>query len=143
MMSSTREGARVAQAPVMARPKLATARDAANVIEPLFAGAARERLCVLLLDKDRRLLALREYEQGSEGEVALPLRDIVAEALLHRASAILIAHNHPSGDPAPSEADRAATRRLGELLAPLGIALSDHLIFAGGRWRSMRGLGLL
>ena len=71
------------------------------------------------------------------------MRAIFAAALGHDAAGMVIAHNHPSGDPRPSRADRDATRRLAETAPALGISLHDHLIFAGGGCRSFRELGLL
>ena len=77
------------------------------------------------------------------GHVALPIRAIVADALRLDSAGLILAHCHPSGDPEPSAADIAATRRLSEMGAQLGLSLHDHLIFAGGECRSFRALGLL
>ena len=71
------------------------------------------------------------------------MREIFAAALKCDAFGLVIAHNHPSGDPRPSRADIEATRRLAETAAALGICLHDHLIFAGGECCSFRELGLL
>ena len=71
------------------------------------------------------------------------MRAIFAAGLRHGAEGLVIAHNHPSGDPEPSRADIEATRRLADVAAALGIRLHDHLIFAGGECRSFRELGLL
>ena len=69
------------------------------------------------------------------------MREIFRAALNHGAAGLVIAHNHPSGDPRPSPADVAATRRLAETAAALDIVVHDHLIFAGGECRSFRELG--
>ena len=68
---------------------------------------------------------------------------IFEAALNHDAAGLIVAHNHPSGDPAPSRADIAATHRFAATAADLGITLHDHLIFAGAETRSFRELGLL
>jgi len=71
------------------------------------------------------------------------MRRIAADALRLGAHVIVVAHNHPSGDPTPSAEDCRATARLAEVAETLGIALCDHLVFAQGNWRSFRALGLL
>ncbi len=119
-----------------------TARDAADLIAPRLEHCRHERLVVLHLDAERRFVRSTEVE-GCSVEVALPIRLIVSAALECDARGLVLGHNHPSGDPAPSEADRQATRRLAEAAAPLGITFHDHLIFAGGDCRSFRALGLL
>ena len=121
---------------------IATARDAADLLAPLFAAAAEERVAILYLDKDGRELAL-DAQPGAADFVGLPIRAIVARALALDARGLVIAHNHPSGDARPSAADRAATRRLAVLCEGLEIVLHDHLIFAGGECESLRRLGLL
>jgi DNA repair protein RadC len=122
---------------------IVTAQDAAELLAPLFAGEAGERLAVLHLDAAQRLIALDERAGAGPDAVDLPMRDIFLAALDHGAVGLVIAHNHPSGDPLPSRADVEATRRLAETSATLGIRLHDHLIFADGACRSFRELGLL
>jgi DNA repair protein RadC len=122
---------------------IGTARDAADLLEPVFASASRERLAVLHLDGERRMLALDEAPVDKVDSVGLPVRAIIAKALDLGASGVVIAHNHPSGDPRPSQSDIAATRRLADTAAGVGIRLHDHLIFAGRSCRSFRQLGLL
>ena len=123
--------------------RIATARDAANLLAPLFADALGEKLIVLHLDADRRLLGVDEHRADSEETVLLPVRDILAAALRCDSAAMVIAHNHPSGDPEPSAADVEATRRLAGAASSLDIVLEDHLVFAGGECNSFRALGLL
>jgi len=121
-----------------------TARAAADLLAPLFADAGREKLAVLHLDKDRALIAIEEHDiGGGADEIVLPIREIFSAALRHGAVGLVIAHNHPSGDPRPSRADKAATRRLAETAGVLAFVLHDHLIFAGGECLSFRQLGLL
>jgi DNA repair protein RadC len=120
-----------------------TAADAAALFEPLFAGAEQERLCIAYLDRESRLIGHETFEQGAAQQVDLPVRAIATSALRLGAEALVIAHNHPSGNAEPSVADREATRRLADTLRALGIRLQDHLVYAAGEWRSFRGLGLL
>jgi DNA repair protein RadC len=119
-----------------------TARDAADLLQPLFAEAAGEKLAVLHLDGERRPIATEELDLEQAGGL-LPIRAIVAAALERGTKGLVIAHNHPSGDPRPSRADVDATRRLADTAANLGMRLYDHLIFAGGERLSFRELGLL
>ncbi|HKR25262.1 MAG TPA: JAB domain-containing protein [Allosphingosinicella sp.] len=121
---------------------IVTARDAAALLAPLFADVPGERLAVLHLDRARRPVAVDAYE-AAEAEILLPMRAIFAVALGHDAAGMVIAHNHPSGDPRPSRADREATRRIAETAASLGVILHDHLIFAGTGWQSLRESGML
>lgn len=133
-----------AMSSVLAEPRLLlTARDAATLFEPHFMGCAHEKLLVAHLAEDRRLLRLVPEEGGGPSHIDLPFRAIVADAARLRSAGLVLAHCHPSGDPTPSEADIAATRKLREFAVQLGIALHDHLIFAGGTCRSFRALGLL
>jgi DNA repair protein RadC len=122
---------------------VATAAQAAALLKDRFEGLGAERLAVLHLDARRRLIALDESPGAGDDCIALPLRAIIAAALRRDTSGLVLAHNHPSGDPSPSDADVAATRRLAETAASVGIRLHDHLIFAAGACRSFRALGLL
>lgn len=119
-----------------------SAREAAAELAPHFAAAEVERVALLLLDRERQQLGLVTHG-GHCSEVELELKAMLTEALKLGAAGLIIAHNHPSGDPAPSAEDKAVTRRLSEACGALGLALHDHLIFAGGSCRSMRALGLL
>ena len=121
---------------------IANAREMADLLLPMFAGAKEERVLVAHLRGDR-LIKLAAGEKGGFEEVELPMRAIIADALRLDADAMIVAHNHPSGDPTPSEGDRTATRLLAMTADALGIRLVDHLIWGGGRWSSFRALGLL
>ena len=70
-------------------------------------------------------------------------REVVTRALAHGASAIVLVHNHPSGDPTPSRADVTVTRQIVDAMATVGIAVHDHIIIAGERHLSLRGEGLM
>jgi DNA repair protein RadC len=122
---------------------IGTTRQAVELLAPLFASARGETVAVAHIGRDNRLLALTVESPGGEDEVELPIREILIKALRIGSSGIVVAHNHPSGDPSPSPADEAATRALAAAAAEVEIRLQDHLIFAGRDWRSFRSLGLL
>ncbi|MEO1103827.1 MAG: JAB domain-containing protein, partial [Pseudomonadota bacterium] len=70
-------------------------------------------------------------------------REVLTRALAHNASAIVLVHNHPSGDPTPSRADVTVTGQIVDALAPIGISVHDHIIIAGARFLSLRGEGFI
>lgn len=101
-----------------------------------------ERLRVLYLNARNRLLG-DEAIDGSVDAIPVYPREILRRALELGATALILAHNHPSGDPDPSGDDIAATRRLVAAADPLGITVHDHVIVADGGWISFRARGLL
>lgn len=123
---------------------IGTASDAAKLLVPLFSGSGQEKLVAAHLDAEQRLIEAIESVFGGHDEVELPIRSIIEDAMRLGSAGIIVAHNHPSGDPQPSEADLAATRELAATAESLGIQLHDHLIVgADGECRSLRALGLL
>lgn len=122
---------------------ISNCEKAVALFTPTFSDCGREQLRVAHLDSDRCLIALRLHGGGGRTTFDFPLRAITQEALLFRTHGLLIAHNHPSGDPSPSRDDIQATRALVQAIAPHDIYLCDHLIVAGDAWCSLRALGLL
>jgi len=112
----------------------------------LFAPLAREPVEVaafVYLDAGQRVLGMRHARAHSAGRLDLPIRDIAADAIAFDARGLVMAHNHPSGDPTPSAADREATRLLARALDALGVRLLDHLVVARGGITSFRRSGFL
>jgi DNA repair protein RadC len=109
-----------------------------------FAESAPVRECLWVAHVDDRLQCIHvsRYE-GDAGGAELPVRSIVADAALLGSTGILLAHNHPSGDPRPSTTDCTATRRLSAAVESIGSKILDHLMFGGGRFASFREMGLL
>jgi DNA repair protein RadC len=97
-------------------------------VEPLAAGLTVEKCWVLCLNRRNRLLGLHEISSGTATSSLLHPREVFRQALRHAASAVIVAHNHPSGDPAPSHADRAVTRQLAEAGRVVGVELLDHVV---------------
>ena len=121
-------------------PKASQSHDA--LFAPYFSSAEEERLVIAYFEKDGGLIDLHLTE-GQRASISFPLRRIVQSALAADAAAVMLAHNHPSGDTRPSLADREMTRKLAAALRPLDIRLIDHLIFAGEDVTGFRALGLL
>jgi len=103
---------------------------------------ANESLWVAHLDNEARCLHLSRHEGDTCG-VDFPLRKIILDAARHGSAAILLAHNHPSGDARPSESDFRATRRLATAAEALDCTIVDHLVFGGTECTSLRRLGYL
>ncbi|HAZ66329.1 MAG TPA: hypothetical protein DCY41_06190 [Opitutae bacterium] len=97
-------------------------------LEPLASGLSVEKCWALCLNRRNRLLALHEVSSGTATSSLLHPREVFRQALRHSAAAVIVAHNHPSGDPAPSHADRAVTRQLVEAGRMIGVELLDHVI---------------
>lgn len=116
---------------------------ARGLFAPVFDHAPDERLYIAYLDAARKLVGLRIRYAVCDGQVEFPMRDIVADAVTLDATDLILAHNHPSGDPTPSTTDIATTRCLAQVTRPIGITLRDHLVFGGGRFVSFRQRGLL
>lgn len=96
-----------------------------------------ERLRILFLDPARGLIADEEFQRGSLAQLAIYPRTIFRRALEHNAASIILVHNHPSGDPAPSEEDLSATRRLEEVGRALDVEILEHIIVTGTRTNNL------
>jgi DNA repair protein RadC len=103
---------------------------------------SRERLWVAHVDEATRCLHVARYE-GDLNSVDIPVREIIVDAARLGSAGVVLAHNHPSGDARPSEADHLATRKLARAGEAIDLTILDHLIFAGGECSSMRRMGLL
>jgi DNA repair protein RadC len=108
-----------------------------------YAGARVEAFRVLFLDRKNRLIRDEEMGRGTVDHVPVYPREVVKRALELDASAIILAHNHPSGDPTPSSADIDMTRQIAKCCGAMGITLHDHAIIGAGNVASLRSLGHL
>ena len=105
--------------------------------------AAAEEFRLLFLDKKSALIADEKQHQGTVDHTPVYPREVVKRALEIGASAIIMVHNHSSGDPTPSRADIDMTRAVAKAVAAVGIALHDHVIIGRGRHSSFKSLGLI
>jgi DNA repair protein RadC len=107
-----------------------------------MAGASREQFRVLFLDRKNQLIADEVMNEGTVDHAPVYPREVMRRALELSASAVILAHNHPSGDPTPSTADVEMTRQVVEAGRPLRIAVHDHIVVGRDGVASLKGLGL-
>lgn len=119
---------------------LAGAKAARQYFEPIFLERKQELTIVALCDRRCRLCQLLSFP-GQVASTQISLREVFHSALDH--NAMIVAHNHPSGDPRPSDADLRLTRRLSQICEAIDVAFLDHLIFAGGEMFSFRQAALI
>ena len=124
------------------RPKITTPDDVINLVGVEMAALGQEQLRIVLLDTKHQVLAIRTVYQGSVNGAPVRPAELFREAIRHNAVAMVIVHNHPSGDPTPSGADVAVTAELVKAGELLGIDVLDHLVIGQGRHASLRRLGL-
>jgi DNA repair protein RadC len=124
-------------------PVIASSEAVTDYLSFDMAHLPNERLRVLFLNAQNRLLADETVSYGSVREAPLYPREILRRAMELGATALILAHNHPSGDPQPSPGDAAATRRLASLASALDIELHDHLIVGRSGSTSLRALGVI
>ena len=102
--------------------------DAYTLLAPSMRDLPQESFRVILLDHRKKVIRVDEVFRGTGNECFAHPPAVLRAALIHSASAIVVAHNHPSGDPSPSRSDHEATRRLKEACQSIGIELTDHII---------------
>ena len=136
-------GRRAASERLASRPFIASPADAAELMAPLMEGLRQEQFRVLLLDSKHRVLKDVLIAQGGLNAAVVHPREVLRPAILASAAAMLLVHNHPSGDPAPSEEDLELTNRFNEASRLIGIELLDHIILGGGGFTSLKERGLL
>ncbi len=108
-----------------------------------LAGFEHEVFAVLFMDTRHRLIEYKEMFHGTIDGASVYPREVVKEALRLNAAAVVVSHNHPSGSPEPSAADRALTQRLMEALGLVDVRVLDHIIVAGNETASFAERGLI
>ena len=125
------------------RPLLSSWQSLLDYCQASMARAPTEEFRVLFLDRKNRLIADEVQQRGTVDQAAVYPREVMKRALELGASALILAHNHPSGDPTPSKADIEVTRQVVAAATPLGIVIHDHLVIGLGKHASFRALGLI
>ena len=131
-------GRRIASARPMERIHIGSPQDGADYLMSRMRYATREEFVVVFLNTKNRVLGQEVISEGSLNSSVVHAREVFAPAILQHAAAIIVAHNHPSGDPTPSREDREVTRMLVESGKVLGIPLLDHLVIGDGRYYSFQ-----
>jgi DNA repair protein RadC len=114
------------------RPQLRSSKDVAEVLQRFLKETDREHFLVILLDRKNRLIGINTVSIGSLTASIVHPREVFKAAILANAAALICGHNHPSGDPQPSQEDRVLTARLVAAGQLLGIEVLDHLVLGDG-----------
>lgn len=129
-------GVQISAAPVIQSP-----RDAYVQVYPLLAGHVQERLVCVALNRRQRVLAVETVTVGTDAFTIVDPRQVLRWLLHHGASGLILAHNHPSGDAQPSQADVDVTRRIEAACRAVGLRLHDHLVVTDTTFTSLADLG--
>ncbi len=128
---------------IRGRQVLTSWSDVIDYCRAAMAFEPREQFRILFLDKKNALIADEVQQQGTIDHTPVYPREVVKRALELSATALILVHNHPSGDPTPSRADIEMTRMVVESAKPLGIAVHDHIIVGKNGHASLKGLQLI
>ncbi len=124
------------------RPTINSPADAAALVMYDMGALEQEHLRVMLLDRRNRVLEVTELYRGSVSSAQVRVGEVFREAIRKNASALIVMHNHPSGDPTPSPDDVALTRAIFQAGKMLDVDVLDHLVIGQGRWVSLKERGL-
>ena len=134
---------RMLREPVMDRPVLSSWDRLMDYLSLSLKFKPTEQFRLLFLDRRNALIADEVQQRGTVDQAPVYPREVARRALELHASALIMVHNHPSGDPQPSQADIDMTRQVARALAAVEVTLHDHLIIARGGQSSLRSLGLI
>lgn len=136
-------GRRVASSGPETRPVVRTPDEAAGLVMETMRHLDREHFRVLLLNTKNQVLGVETVSVGTLDSSSVHPRELFKSAIRKSAAAVILVHNHPSGDPAPSQADIDLTRRLVEAGSILGISVLDHIVIGDNKYTSFKACGLL
>jgi DNA repair protein RadC len=134
---------RLARGEAKKRAVLSSWSSVLDYCRTAMAFAEKEQFRLLFLDKRNQLIADELQQTGTVDHTPVYPREVVKRALELSATALILVHNHPSGDPTPSQADIQMTRAIVDLAKPLGIAVHDHIIVGKEGHASLKGLKLI
>ncbi len=135
--------ARLTQAKVMKREVISSWGELLDYCFAAMAHNAIEQFRILFLDRQNVLIADEVQQTGTVDHTPVYPREVVKRALALNASAIILVHNHPSGDPTPSRDDIEMTKQIIDTAKPLGVTVHDHLVIGKGKHASFKSLGLI
>ena len=134
---------RLLKGEVMNRPVLSSWQALTDYLHGAMAHRLNESARVLHLNARNMLIRDEQVSEGSIDQAAIYVREVARRGLELGSAAVILVHNHPSGDPAPSRQDIALTKEMVSALKPLGIAVHDHLIIGANGHASLRAMGLM
>jgi DNA repair protein RadC len=134
---------RIAKGHVQQRTLLSSWNDVIDYCRASMAFADKEQFRILFLDKRNQLIADEVQQTGTVDHTPVYPREVIKRALELSATALILVHNHPSGDPTPSQADIQMTKAIVDIATPLGIAVHDHIIVGRNGHASLKGLRLI
>lgn len=135
--------ARLGEQDVADRVQVSDPKVVADLARERLGTLAGEEFWVLLLDASNRVIGWERMSRGSVDHSPVSPREVLALALRRHAAGLVLVHNHPSGDPKPSEADREITRMVSMTAHGMGVKVLDHVIVAGKKWTSLKKAGLM
>jgi DNA repair protein RadC len=138
LMAAIELGRRILIADPESRPRISSPEDAAGLVQYEMSALEQEHLRVILLDTRNQVLEIEELYRGSLNSSPVRIAEVFRPAIRKNAAALILVHNHPSGDPAPSPDDIALTKAIREAGRLLDIELLDHLVIGQGRFVSMK-----
>jgi DNA repair protein RadC len=134
---------RIAKGQLKQRTLLSSWNDVIDYCRTTMAFADKEQFRILFLDKRNQLISDEVQQVGTVDHTPVYPREVIKRALELSATAIILVHNHPSGDPTPSQADIQMTKAIVGIATPLGISVHDHIIVGKNGHASMKGLKLI
>ncbi len=136
-------GRRIASAKPVDKIHFSSPQDGAAFLMPRLRYAAKEQFVVILLNSKNKVLGTELVSEGSLSSSVVHPREVFQPAILQHAASVVVAHNHPSGDPKPSAQDREITKMLAQAGNVLGVPLLDHLIIGDGTYYSFQEDGAI
>jgi DNA repair protein RadC len=134
---------RIAKGQLQQRKALSSWNDVIGYCRTSMAFADKEQFRLLFLDKRNQLISDEVQQIGTVDHTPVYPREVIKRALELSATALILVHNHPSGDPTPSQADVQMTRAIVDIAAPLGISVHDHIIVGKNGHASLKGMKLI
>ncbi len=134
---------RIAKGQLRERTLLSSWNDVIDYCRTSMAFADKEQFRILFLDKRNQLISDEVQQTGTVDHTPVYPREVIKRALELSATALILVHNHPSGDPTPSSADIQMTKAIVDIAAPLGISVHDHIIVGRNGHASLKGLRLI
>src|SRR5476649_372756 len=134
---------RIAKGELQQRTLLSSWNDVIDYCRTSMAFADKEQFRILFLDKRNQLISDEVQQVGTVDHTPVYPREVIKRTLELSATAVILVHNHPSGDPTPSQADIQMTKAIVDIAAPLGISVHDHIIVGKNGHASLKGLKLI